>query len=77
MKKKEALKRKAEPEDTGKQGQIKRRKKEWWDKLEGQKPAEEEDDDVEQYRKEVGESSLGNLDSYGDQNSSRVQKAWR
>ena len=54
MKKKEALKRKAEPESTGRDGAPKkRRRKEWWDRVDGQRREVEEDDDVEHYRKEV------------------------
>ena len=53
MRRKEALKRKAEPGQSGKAAEgNKRRKKEWWDKTDTQRPVEE-DDDVEHYRKEV------------------------
>lgn len=55
MKKKEALKRKREPEQAGvdKSGRKVRRKKEWWEKDDGQRRAVEDDDDIQHYRNEV------------------------
>ena len=66
VRKKDALKRKKEPERSdGKGPDKKRRKKEWWEKNDPQRAQAEEDDDVQHYRAEVCTSPIV-LDVHSD-----------